>query len=71
MKLRLLPGCFLFLLIAFAGDAAHAGLATDGCAADNGGLSLPPGFCATVFADHLGHARHLAIAQDGTVYVNT
>jgi glucose/arabinose dehydrogenase len=41
------------------------------CAPDNGGLTLPPGFCATVFADHLGHARHLAVAADGTVYVNT
>jgi hypothetical protein len=28
------------------------------CPADNCGLSLPAGFCATVFADHLGHARH-------------
>jgi glucose/arabinose dehydrogenase len=41
------------------------------CAADNGGLTLPPGFCATVFADHLGHARHLTVAGDGTVYVQT
>jgi glucose/arabinose dehydrogenase len=41
------------------------------CAADNGGLALPPGFCATVFADELGHARHLVVASDGTVYVNT
>jgi glucose/arabinose dehydrogenase/mono/diheme cytochrome c family protein len=41
------------------------------CPGDNGGLSLPPGFCATLFADHLGHARHLAVARDGTVYVNT
>lgn len=41
------------------------------CAGDNGGLSLPPGFCATLFADHIGHARHLAVATDGTVYVNT
>jgi glucose/arabinose dehydrogenase/mono/diheme cytochrome c family protein len=41
------------------------------CEGGNGGLSLPPGFCATVFADHLGHARHLAVAKDGTVYVNT
>ena len=41
------------------------------CAADNGGLTLPPGFCATVYADHLGHARHLTVAADGTVYVNT
>jgi hypothetical protein len=35
------------------------------------GLSLPPGFCATIFADKIGHARQLAIASDGTVYVNT
>ncbi len=55
---------------ALAGGAVHAASA-DTCPADNGGLSLPPGFCATVFADHLGHARHLAVAQDGTVYVNT
>jgi glucose/arabinose dehydrogenase/mono/diheme cytochrome c family protein len=41
------------------------------CPADNAGLSLPPGFCATLFADHLGHARHLTVASDGTVYVNT
>lgn len=38
---------------------------------DTAGLALPPGFCATVFADKLGHARHLAVAADGTVYVNT
>ncbi len=37
----------------------------------NAGLSLPPGFCATVFADNIGHARHMAVAADGTVYVNT
>jgi glucose/arabinose dehydrogenase/mono/diheme cytochrome c family protein len=35
------------------------------------GITLSPGFCATVFADDLGHARHLAVAPDGTVYVNT
>lgn len=41
------------------------------CAADNGGLTLSPGFCATVFADDLGHARHLTVAANGVVYVNT
>jgi glucose/arabinose dehydrogenase/mono/diheme cytochrome c family protein len=41
------------------------------CAADNGGLTLPNGFCATVFADSIGHARHLVVAPNGTVYVNT
>src|SRR5580692_6750210 len=32
---------------------------------------LPAGFCATVFADDIGHARHLAVAANGVVYVNT
>ena len=41
------------------------------CPADNGGITLPAGFCATVFADTVGHARHMAIAPNGTVYVNT
>jgi glucose/arabinose dehydrogenase/cytochrome c553 len=41
------------------------------CPGDNGGLSLSPGFCATVFADNLGHVRHLVAAPDGTVYANT
>jgi glucose/arabinose dehydrogenase len=41
------------------------------CASDNGGLSLPPGFCATVFADNLGHTRHMAVTADGTVYVTS
>jgi hypothetical protein len=32
---------------------------------------LAPGFCATVFADNIGHARHLVVAPNGVVYVNT
>jgi glucose/arabinose dehydrogenase len=42
-----------------------------GCDAGNGGIRLPPGFCASVFADNLGHARQLAVAPGGVVYVNT
>ena len=34
-------------------------------------LTLPSGFCATIFADDLGHARDLAVTADGIVYVNT
>ena len=41
------------------------------CAADNGGITLSPGFCASVFADNIGHARHLVVAPNGVVYVNT
>src|SRR5712675_1509483 len=41
------------------------------CAGNNGGITLPPGFCATVLADNIGHARHLVVAPNGVVYVNT
>jgi len=41
-----------------------------GCAGDNGGITLSPGFCATVFADNLGHIRHIAFAPNGVAYVN-
>ena len=44
---------------------------TAACAADNGGITLPAGFCAVVFADTLGHARDIAVASNGDVYVNT
>jgi len=52
-------------------QAAEPAASSAKCAADNGGITLSPGFCATVFADNVGHARHLAVAADGTVYVNT
>jgi len=41
------------------------------CPKDDSGLKLPPGFCATVFADGIGHARHMVVAPNGVVYVNT
>ena len=41
------------------------------CAGDNGGITLSPGFCATVFADNLGHVRHMVVAPNGVLYVNT
>ena len=57
---------------------AHQGISASGaagrssaCPNDNSGLKLPPGFCATVFADGVGHARHLVVAPNGVVYVNT
>lgn len=41
------------------------------CPNDNSGLQLPPGFCASVFADGVGHARHMVVAPNGVLYVNT
>ena len=48
--------------------AASSASAADSC--DNAGLDLPEGFCATVFAEDAGAPRHLAVADNGTVYVN-
>jgi glucose/arabinose dehydrogenase/mono/diheme cytochrome c family protein len=62
--------CGVSLLTApLQGRAADAaGLS---CPNDDSGLTLPAGFCATIFADGIGHARHLAVTPDGVVYVNT
>lgn len=48
---------------------SSAAQARTGC--PTGGLSLSPGFCATIFADNLGHARHMTMAPNGVLYVNT
>jgi len=41
------------------------------CPRDDSGLTLPAGFCATVYADGIGHARHLGVGPSGVAYVNT
>ncbi len=41
------------------------------CAPDNGGITLPDGFCATIVVDSLGQARHIAVAPNGDIYVKT
>ena len=41
------------------------------CPNDDSGLQLPAGFCATVFSDDIGHARHMVVAPSGILYVNT
>ena len=52
-----------------SGQSAKASGQT--CPNDDSGLTLPPGFCATVFADGVGHARHMVAAPNGVLYVNT
>lgn len=60
------------ILPGFAQDSKAVATPAGGCAAgDDAGLKLPRGFCATVFADKIGHARHLAVAPSGVLYVNT
>ena len=65
------------LLILAACDTEEAGNNTEkkpqskipvACDADNGGLKLPPGFCAGVVADSLGFIRHLVVNRNGDIY---
>lgn len=45
------------------------GAVADGCLPDNGGITLPDGFCASVFADLSGGPRHIVVAPNGDVFV--
>jgi glucose/arabinose dehydrogenase len=61
------PGAAGGDMMGSSGD--HGGGVAVHCAPDNGGIALPPGFCATIFADHLGKARHIAVTPSGHVFV--
>jgi hypothetical protein len=56
------------------GDVAPAEAAAPAvapaCAPGNGGITLPEGFCATIFDDSAVAPRHIAVAANGDVYTN-
>ena len=52
-----------------AGTVAASDPVIAKCTGDNAGLTLPAGVCATIFADSIGPARHIAVASNGDVYV--
>ena len=60
-------GVVAFLLSARPVDRQAAALPA--CDPDNGGITLPAGFCAVVVADQVGAPRHLAVAPNGDVFV--
>jgi len=51
--------------------ASSTGAVDDQGCSNDAGLMLPGGFCGTVFADGIGHARDMVVAPNGVVYVNT
>src|ERR1700730_9877822 len=57
------------LILVRLGTASAA--PTTGCPDTDTGITLSPGFCASIFADNIGHARHLVVSPSGVVYVNT
>ncbi|MEQ9398476.1 MAG: PQQ-dependent sugar dehydrogenase [Longimicrobiales bacterium] len=52
-----------------ASGAATGSPLAERCAPDNGGLTLPDGFCAWIAVDSLPGARHVEVASNGDVLV--
>lgn len=58
-----------FVLFALILSGCSQSSSQDNTTGDNGGLTLPKGFHATVVADSVGKARHIVVADNGDVYV--
>ncbi|WP_339734461.1 PQQ-dependent sugar dehydrogenase [uncultured Sunxiuqinia sp.] len=58
----------LFVFVACSNDSHKLKTITGD--SDNGGLTLPEGFCALVVADSLGQARHIQVNDQGDIYVS-
>lgn len=70
MSVPVVFGVLLSLLGASMSSAAprsHPAAAV--CDTDNGGLTLPQGFCAVVVARDVGRARHMTVRPNGDLYV--
>jgi len=62
---------FILMFVALAGAglwAQQRQARPAPCDPDNGGLTLPQGFCAKVVADNLGATRHVVVAPNGDLY---
>jgi glucose/arabinose dehydrogenase/mono/diheme cytochrome c family protein len=66
-KKKYLTGVFYSAIVLLFTQCKHVGL-PDGDPG-NGGLTLPDSFVAVVVSDSVGPARHLAVADNGDVYV--
>src|SRR5258706_9034387 len=64
-------GLSLLVAVVMLVSTAPTQAAATSCKGDAAGIALPDGFCATIFADNIGHARQMAVTPDGTLYVNT
>ena len=66
---RLMIGSLLAASAALIVVSIGAQATLPDCDPDNGGITLPDGFCAMVVADNLGAARHIEVAPNGDLYV--
>ena len=52
-----------------ADSSTTAAAKAPACGDANAGITVPAGFCVTVFADSVAHGRHATVASNGDVYV--
>ncbi|WP_262691878.1 PQQ-dependent sugar dehydrogenase [Kordiimonas aestuarii] len=69
MKRQLLAILMMSAAMAVPAQADITGVAEDAPIPADTGIKLAPGFRATVFADGIGAARHMAVSDNGWVYV--
>lgn len=67
-KILLLMACAVTPLSAQLGRVSGSA-GQRGC--ETAGLQLPSGFCATVFSSNAAGARHIVVAPNGDVFINT
>ena len=60
---------FVFVALTALLVAATPQASKPGCAPDNVGLKLQPGFCALLVAESVGPARHLVVLENGDLLV--
>jgi hypothetical protein len=61
--------CWLASLLLVLLGSLHMRAALPSPDADDGGLTLPPGFHALVVADNLGRIRFISVATNGDIYI--
>lgn len=71
MRSYLVPAVLLTAAACGPRKEAAPAVDTTSAAAAAPVLTLPAGFSATIFADNVGQGRHLVVAPNGTVYLNT
>lgn len=57
-------------LLAACASAGTVSTARSTACANDAEITVPSGFCASIFADSLGRARYVAVAENGDVYVS-
>lgn len=65
----LATGCLAAAFILPLASFTPLAIASPQCDKDNGGITLPSGFCALVVANNTGEGRHAVVAPNGDLFV--